>query len=208
MRHRSGRKIRVAFLIFAVLLIAAILIFQLELSPLMKDLAVTQVKNEASDAISDAVNEQIANGNIEYDKIITMEKNSSGQITALKTNMSQINQLRREILSLVNQRVLDLNIYELGLPVGNILLPSILSGWGPQIPVYVASVNNAGAEFQSSFSEAGINQTLHRIVMQVSMDVTILVAGGTKTATITQDVVVAETVIVGVVPDSFLNVGT
>ena len=72
----------------------------------------------------------------------------------------------------------------------------------------MTSVNNASADFTSSFSEAGINQTLHQILMEVSMDVTILVAGGTKKATISQTVVVAETVIVGIVPESFLNVGT
>ena len=122
--------------------------------------------------------------------------------------MAQVNQLRREILAQVNQRILDLDVYALAVPLGSVIAPGLLSGLGPRLPIHVTSVNNASADFTSSFSEAGINQTLHQILMEVSMDVTILVAGGTKKATISQTVVVAETVIVGIVPESFLNVGT
>ena len=205
MRRRRRARRYLALLAALALLVA--LFYRFRLTPLIKELAVTEVENQAS-VISDAVGAQIADGSIDYTKIITLEKNADGQITALKTNMAQVNQLRREILAQVNQRILDLDVYALAVPLGSVVAPGLLSGLGPRLPIHVTSVNNASADFTSSFSEAGINQTLHQILMEVSMDVTILVAGGTKKATISQTVVVAETVIVGIVPESFLNVGT
>lgn len=183
-------------------------VYQLKVAPLITELAVTRVENQASDAIMDAVNGQITSGTVNYDKIIILEKNEAGQVTALKTDMEQANQLRKQILDLVNQRVLELNVYDLGIPLGNVLSPTVMAGWGPRIPVSVASINNASAEFQSHFTEAGINQTLHQVVMYVSMDVDILIAGGTHKATISHPVVVAETIIVGAVPDSFFQAET
>lgn len=204
--HR--RRIRCILFFLAFVLLFSALFYRFRLTPLMKELAVTEVENQASDVISDAIGAQIANGSIDYNRIITLEKNSAGQITALKTNMAEVNQLRREILEQVNQRILDLNVYALAVPLGSVLAPALLAGLGPRIPIHVTSVNNANADFTSNFSEAGINQTLHQILMHVSMDVTILIGGGTKKATIRQSVVVAETVIVGIVPESFLNIGT
>lgn len=182
--------------------------FELRLSPMIAELAVTRVENEAADMITDAVNEQIVTGTVDYDKIIILEKNSAGQVTALKTNMEEANQLRQQVLDLVNRRLLELNVYNLGIPLGNVLSPAVLSGWGPQIPVTVSSINNASADLESQFIEAGINQTLHQIIMRVSMDVDILIAGGVRKATISQPVVVAETIIVGIVPDSFFHAET
>ena len=123
----------------------------------------------------------------------------------MKTDMERANRLRQQVLELVDERILAMNVYDLGIPLGNVVSPTVLAGWGPSIPVSVASVNNANATFESCFTEAGINQTLHQIVLQISMDLDILIAGGTHKTTITQPVVVAETIIVGVVPESFIH---
>lgn len=196
--------------IMIVLAAAALLgvLFELRLSPMLTELAITRVENEASDVITAAVNDQIVAGTVDYDKIIVLEKNSAGQVTALKTNMEQANQLRQQVLALVNQRLLELNVYDLGIPVGNLFSAAVLAGWGPKIPVRVASINNANAELESSFIEAGINQTLHQIIMHISMDVDILIAGGVRKTTISQPVVIAETIIVGIVPNAFFQTET
>ena len=163
MRRRRRARRYLALLAALALLVA--LFYRFRLTPLIKELAVTEVENQASDVISDAVGAQIADGSIDYNKIITLEKNADGQITALKTNMAQVNQLRREILAQVNQRILDLDVYALAVPFGSVIAPGLLSGLGPRLPIHVTSVNNASADFTSSFSEAGINQTLHQILM-------------------------------------------
>jgi hypothetical protein len=96
---------------------------------------------------------------------------------------------------------------DLGVPLGSLFLPEFLSGKGPSIPVQILSIRNSDASFKSHFSESGINQTLQQITMDVSVDVAVLVLGETDNFTVSSQVVVAETIIVGDVPDTFLQTG-
>ena len=171
------------------------------------DLAQTQVKNSTSDLTNDAIAKQIAAGNIAYDRIVYFEKDLQGRITALKTNMTEVNRLKTDILSIINDEILALDTSDIGIPLGSLFLPEFLSGRGPAIPVRILSIRNSDAAFVSHFSQAGINQTLHRLNMQVSVNVALLVLGSTTSFSMTSEVLVAETIIVGDVPQTFLQTG-
>lgn len=173
----------------------------------IRELAETQVKNSTSDLTNDAIAKQIAAGDIQYDRIVYFEKDLNGRITALKTNMSEVNRLKTDILNIINDEILALDTSDLGVPLGSLFLPELFSGKGPSIPVRILSIRNSDASFTSHFSEAGINQTLHQLTMEVSVDVAVLVLGETSGFTITSEVVVAETVIIGDVPETFLQTG-
>ena len=173
----------------------------------IRDLAETQVKNTTSDLTNDAIAKQIDVGIIQYDRIVYFEKDLDGRITALKTNMSEVNRLKTDILNLINDEILALDTSDIGIPLGSLFLPELFSGKGPSIPVRILSIRNSDASFASSFSQAGINQTLHQVTMIVSVDVAVLVLGQTSSFTVNSEVVVAETVIVGDVPSTFLQTG-
>ena len=182
-------------------------LFRTKFNDAIRKLSVTQITNNTSDLINDAIDEQIATGNIQYDRIVYFEKDLDGRITALKTNMSEVNRLKTDILNLINDEILALDAADIGVPLGNLFLPELLSGHGPVIPVQIIAIRNSDAAFSSNFTEAGINQTLQKITLTVSVDVTILVLGETDSFTVSSQVVVAETVIVGQVPDTFLQTG-
>ena len=171
----------------------------------VQELAQTQVKNVTSDLINDAIDRQIEDGNVAYDRMVYFEKDLDGRITALKTNMGLVNRLKTDILNIINDDILALDTDLIGIPIGSLILPELLSGKGPQIPVRVLSIRNSDGAFLSHFSEAGINQTLHQLTMVVSVDVTVLALGKTNSFTVSSEVVVAETVIVGTVPETFLQ---
>jgi len=195
-----------AVIIFAVLL-AGFLSFRGKYRQVIGELAQTQVKNTTSDLTNDAIAKQIAAGNIQYDRIVYFEKDLDGRITALKTNMSEVNRLKTDILNIINDEILALDHSDIGVPLGSLFLPELLSGRGPAIPVHILSIRNSDAVFLSDLTQAGINQTLHKLIMEVSVDVSVLVLGQTSSFTLTSEVVVAETVIVGQVPDTFLQTG-
>ena len=173
----------------------------------IEDLAQTQVKKTTSDLTNDAIAKQIAVGDIQYDRIVFFEKDLDGRITALKTNMSEVNRLKTDILNVINDEILALDHSDIGIPLGSLILPELLSGKGPAIPVHILSIRNSDANFVSHFSQAGINQTLHRLNMEVSIDVAVLVLGHTSSFTMSSEVVVAETIIVGDVPQTYLQTG-
>ena len=206
MRRFARRLIRilcVCLIVFAVLL----LLFREKYSEVITNLAETQIKNTTSDLINDAIAKQIANGNIQYDRIVYFEKDLDGRITALKTNMSEINRLKTDILNIINDQILSADTSHLGIPIGSLFLPELFSGIGPSIPVRILSIRNSDASFSSDFTQAGINQTLHQLTMEVSVDVSVLILAEITSFSVTSEVVVAQTVIVGDVPGTYLQTG-
>ena len=204
---RRGRRPIIFLLLFVFLLCSLVFAFRSKYRTNISELAQSQVENSTSDLINDAIDRQIEDGNIQYDRIVYFEKDLDGRITALKTNMSEVNRLKTAILNLVNDEILAMDTSNLGIPIGSLVLPELLSGKGPEIPVQILTIRNSDAEFTSSFTEAGINQTLHQLTMHVSVDVAVLILGQTSQFTVSTQVVVAETVIVGQVPDTFLQTG-
>lgn len=203
---KIGRLLRL-IIVLLVIAIVGIAVFRVRFNDAICALARTQVTNTTSDLINDAIDRQIEDGTIQYDRMVYFEKDLDGRITALKTNMSEVNRLKTNILNLINDEILALSTEDLGVPLGNLFLPEFLSGRGPEIPVQILSIRNSDASFSSNFTQAGINQTLQQINMQVSVDVTVLVLGETTSFTVSSQVIVAETIIVGDVPNTFFQTG-
>ena len=198
----------IGFLLFIMVLSLLMLaVFRIRYHDAIRSLSETQVKNATSDLINDAIDRQIDLGNIHYDRIVYFEKDLDGRITALKTNMTEVNRLKTAILNLINDEILALDTTDITIPIGSLLLPEIFSGRGFGIPIQILSIRNSDASFQSYFTEAGINQTLQQLTMDVSVDVSVLVLGKAESFTVSSQVVVAETIIVGQVPDTFFQTG-
>lgn len=206
MRRRIQRFFRF-LLLLAVVLAVLFVMFRNQYRDVIRELAESRVKSSTSTMANDAIAKQIADGVIQYDRIVYFEKDLDGRITALKTNIGEINRLKTDILNIINNEIMALDSSDIGIPLGDVFLPEFLSGKGPAIPVNILAVRNSDASFSSNFSQAGINQTLHQLTMKVSVDVSVLVLGQTGSFTVSSDVVVAETIIVGAVPNTFLHTG-
>lgn len=200
-------KLKIILILLLMVTVFGIFWFRANYRDVIRELAETQVKNTTSDLTNDAIAKQIADGVVQYDRIVYFEKDLDGRITALKTNIGEVNRLKTDILNIINDEILALDTSDIGIPLGSLVLPELFSGRGPVIPVHILSIRNSDAEFVSFFSQAGINQTLHQVTMKVSIDVAVLVLGQTTSFTLESQVVVAETVIVGQVPNTFLQTG-
>jgi len=193
--------------VMCLLLLMGLISFRKKYTEAIRSLAQTQVKNATSDLINDAIDHQMENGQIQFDRIVYFEKDLDGRITALKTNINEVNRLKTDTLNVINDEILALDASDIGIPIGSLVFPELFSGKGFTIPVHILSIRNSDASFESSFVEAGINQTLQKLTMHVSVDVAILVLGRTESFTVSSEVVVAETIIVGLVPNTFLQTG-
>ena len=205
--RRCFRKLFRFLIIILMLFTSALFLFRIQYNDEIRSLAHTQVINATSDLINDSIDKQILTGDIQYDRIVYFEKDLNGRITALKTNMSEVNRLKTGILNLINDEILALDSSDIGIPLGSLILPEFFSGKGVLIPVQIISIRNSDGSFSSSFTQAGINQTLHQLTMHVCVDISVLVLGKTESFSVNSQVVVAETIIVGDVPDTFLQTG-
>lgn len=196
---------RIWLLLSLVLLVLIWIWIYHTVKPLVRELAEAVVVNQASCVIHDAVDEQLRMGEIDYSSMVLLEKDIHGNITALKTNISEINRLKTQILNTVDTRLLGLDFEKIGLPLGNIILPELFSGTGPKLPVRILSVSSSDATFHNAFYEAGINQTSYQMMMDVTITVNILTPVGTEPVEVQSQVMVAETVVVGRVPSSYVD---
>jgi sporulation protein YunB len=168
-------------------------------------MASARVNYLASTAIHDAIGKGLGEGVYGYDSLIAFEKDSAGRITALKTDMLAVNRMKSYITGNVLEAIKNIGTSELGIPFGNLIGGELFSGRGPHIPVRIVPVGSVNAEFSNVFSSAGINQTRHQIMMTVNADLSILTLGDSEETRVSVQVSVAETVIVGSVPDSYAN---
>ena len=196
-----------AFLLTA-LLVALLLTGTARMKPLLESLATTRVSNTVNRIIFEAVNEAIQEGDISYEELISMEKGTEGNITAVHSNMAAFNRLQAQILDIILARIDQVSARELSIPIGTLTGSALLAGRGPRISVRMESVGSSSAKFENRFDSAGINQTNHQIVLKVDVSVSILLPGFTTATTVSTAVTVAETVIVGAVPETYTYFST
>jgi len=179
-----------------------------QMRPMLASLATTKVSNTVTRIVSEAVYEAIENGDIQYDGLVSFEKDTDGKITAVRSNMAAFNHLQSEILDTVLTRIDQVSARELSIPIGSLTGSSLLAGRGPRITVRMESVGSSEANFRNDFVSAGINQTKHQIILTVDVYVSILLPGFTTATKVQNSFIVAETVIVGAVPDSYTYFST
>lgn len=207
MSRKKRRRRRIILIVLLLVITGLILLVERHLSPYIRELARNQAVNAASNAITDAVGEMLRREDTDFSRVIVLEKDVQGHITALRTDMGQVERLKVEVLGILGGLIAEINTQQLGIPLGNLLLPDLLAGTGPVLPVKAVSLTMSNADFFSDFTEAGINQTLQTLKVKFTISLTILTTVGYETVDVDSDVMVAQTVIVGTVPETYVNLG-
>jgi len=211
---KTGRRKPGGAFILVIAVLALLLFYFLIFCPVrdyLKDLAGQVALSDATDMITEAVNRAIGEKMREekygYDYFVTLERDSEGRIAAISTNMARINALSSDILQTVidttNSGELDLDI-----PLGNLLNSNLLLGRGPDIPVKITMLTSSYADFRNELSDAGINQTRHQIILEVQVDIDVLLPWEVESTHVLCEVIIAETIIVGSVPETYLELPT
>ena len=203
---RYRRKIGFFKLLLPVLCLLALFLFlEKKAMPQLEQLATAQVSAFAHMAVNTAVEQQLERLDADYDQLVIFEKDNYGKIIALKSNMPLMNKLKAGIS---NQVLRELNSPgQLKIPMGNLLDVPFLAGRGPGIGVRIIPVSLVRVSFYNQFTSAGINQTNHRIIIDISIEIKALVPGIQTKTLVENQICLAESVIVGVVPDTYLQIG-
>jgi sporulation protein YunB len=193
-------------LMFAMLLIAAISVILLQMRPLIYKMAKTAVTDVVGTEINQVIQDETLDGSFDYTKLVTLEKDNNGNITALITNAALINTLQTKISNGVFKKVSNEIFNEIKIPMGNAVGGLLFSGRGPSFTVRIMSVADVDTAFSNSFESAGVNQTRHKIYLDILCDIDIMVPGySTETLKVKTQTCIAETVIVGKVPNIYAN---
>lgn len=200
-----GKKIKAAAVFLIALLTLLCVYAMAELKPILTNLATARVSNTVTKIVNKSVNDAIFSDGVDYDTLISFEKDAEGRITAVKSNMAEFNRLQSEILDDVLTKMSETSTKELSIPIGTLSGSALFSGRGPSIRIKMQSVGSSSARFENAFSSAGINQTKHQIMLIVDVHVSILLPGFTALTKVSNTFAVAETVIVGSVPENYTS---
>ena len=203
-RQRVG--IWLTLLVLALLAAAVSLLWHLK--PVMTSMATARVSNLVNRIVSATVNEAVENGDIDYQNFVIFEKDETGHITALRSNVAEVNRMQGQITDEILHRLSEVATSELEIPLGTLTGSALLAGRGPSLFVRMQAVGSASAAFRNQFTAAGINQTRHQIFLDVDVYMSILLPGMKTSTRVSNEIAVAETVIVGGVPDTYTYFST
>ena len=203
-RHRVLLWLTVIFALLLALTVAVVL----HMKPVVVDLATARISNAVNRIVVAAVNDAVDSGPIDYEQLVDFDKDADGHVTALRSNMAAFNRLQASIADDILQRMAEVSSTDLAIPIGTLTGSPLLAGRGPCLRVRMQSVGTATARFDNQFSSAGINQTRHRIILNVDVHVSILLPGLTTYTKVSNEISVAETVIVGGVPETYTYFST
>lgn len=202
--HRRG--IQTTISIFLGVCLAMLLIhhFDCTLRPHLVALAEARVKNEITHIANSAVSEVLSDEALGDARLITFQSTET-EVATFTTDTARLNLLRAEILNRIVCQAESLDKDSVSIPVGALTGIDLFSALGPNLPLHVHSVASADGIYRNDFSSAGVNQTLHRIMLDITVTVNLLLPGGLVTTNVTTPVCVAETVIIGQPPQTYLN---
>ena len=208
LRFTGRQRVLIWLTVIFTLLLALTVAVVLHMKPVVVDLATARTSNAVNRIVVAAVNDAVDSGRIDYEQLVDFDKDAEGHVTVLRSNMAAFNRLQASIADDILQRMAEVSSTDLAIPIGTLTGSPLLAGRGPCLRVRMQSVGTATARFDNQFSSAGINQTRHRIILDVDVHVSILLPGLTTYTKVSNEISVAETVIVGGVPETYTYFST
>ena len=160
-----------------------------------KSIATIISNNEATNVMKDHT----------YDELFTIEKDNDGNITMIKSNVIPINEIISDVAVKIQNSINERGKENIKIAIGSFTGSKLLSGRGPGIPIKISYIGNVETDLRSEFSAQGINQTLHRLYLQVDCEVSILTPYNTISEKVSNQVLLIENVIVGKIPSAYYN---
>ena len=206
-KNRSGLWGHVIRWCVILILILIALFFMLEnnISQVILDMAYADAYALAVEVLNQGVANVMKTG-VSYDDLMQVRMDGNGRITMLQANTICMNQLAAQTALAAQEALSQQENQYIYLPLGAALGVNFLAGSGPELAVKIVPVGSVSTQFATEFESAGINQTRHKIYLALKATVQVVIPTGTRRVDVATQVSIAESIIVGDVPDSFVDV--
>ena len=195
----------VIFVALVALIVLGLMRLEANLTEVVLSLAQAQARALAVKALNETADEIVLSG-VTYDQLIAVTMDSNGQIRLIQANTPEMNLLATRASASAQEKIANLEQQSISVPLGSALGMTLFAGSGPLIEVRILPVGTVNAQFATEFETAGINQTRHRISLTLTAQVELVIPTGAMEVEAVTQVAVAESIIIGQVPDSYVNV--
>ncbi len=203
-KRRIRRKFLLLLLGFFALLVLLFIYFQRNATRVLISISEATMRASTTIAVNDAVYYTLSD-EMRYEDLVTVNRDNDGNIVSVAANSLKINKIARDTASISQSNLKNLSLNGIPVPLGALTGIEAFAGLGPSIQFRIIPVSSVSCGFSSTFESVGINQTKHSIYLNVIADVSIVMPSRTENFAVATDVLVGESVIIGTVPDTYLQ---
>lgn len=198
---------RTGIIIGALILVIAVIFFVVDrqVSPLLMNVASAEVKEKISQLANECVLGVMSRSS-EYSDLVTLTTDDNGHVTYLSADSIRMNGIAYNASLAIQEELEKADEHDISIPLGSVLGSDLFSGAGPMVNVRIQPAGNVSTQYKSEFAAAGINQTRHKIVLVINTEVIIILPTASASVTVSTQITVSETIIVGTVPNNYVNV--
>lgn len=202
--NKKSTKVLCILLIIIIIVISILIYFSKNVKPVVLDYSMAEVRGIGVNAVNQAAI-IVINDELKYDDLFNIEYDQNKKVSMIKANSPNINMLARN-MSIVTQNNLNkIDVTELNIPIGTFTGINLFSGHGPDVTIKIKPVGNVLCDFKSQFIQAGINQTLHKLYIDVLVDISIILPIDDINVSVDTEILVCENLIIGEIPEIYLN---
>ena len=207
-RKSFGKKLGTKLIALALILLGLFFLADLRFRPIVETVNAYECHSAVTNIIDNAVMAELEREGADYSRLVNLTTNAEGEIISLESNVMSINRLKTGISGRIERELERISAIGIDIPIGTLVGIELLHGRGFSVGMSVEPLGYATTTISSEFTQAGINQTLHRIVIQIDAEVDAIIPGYSARVPVSTSIVAAETIIVGRVPEAYTHVVT
>ena len=194
------------FLLLLVLL-GVSLFLHFKFRPVIKAISVSKAKVISTEAVNEAILQELSENKEAYSEIVKLEKLENGELTAILSDMQKVNKLKSRVGMIIQNKFLSLKDRKISVALGTLSGIEMFNGLGPGVPMKISVSGNVSTDFKTSFSGAGINQTIYQIYLYIRTRICVMVPGCSCCEDFESSFLVSEIVVLGNVPKVYSSQG-
>lgn len=193
--------------VLAVLITAILTVCYLvkTIGPTFNQLCLNEAKSVATQIVHETIDEVMEKYG--YNDLVTLVKDKEGKIVSMQANIAIINKIISQISLKIQDKIDNTPNRDIYIRLGSFTGIKLLSGRGPKVPIRISSIGNINTEVMSEFTSTGINQSIHRIFTNITCKIEVLTPFNTISNEIEEKIILAENVIIGNIPENYLDIG-
>lgn len=194
-------------MLFLLALLGVSLFLHFKFRPVIKAISVSKAKVISTEAVNEAILQELSENKEAYNQIVKLEKLENGELTAILSDMEKVNKLKSRVGMIIQNKFLSLKDRKISVALGTLSGIEMFNGLGPSVPMKISVSGNVSIDFKTSFSGAGINQTIYQIYLYIRTRICVMVPGCSCCEDFESSFLVSEIVVLGNVPKVYSSQG-
>ena len=203
-KNHKFKRFKIIFVLICLISIGTLIYFQRNVTRVLISISEATIRSITTVAVNDAIYYTL-NDTMRYDDLISIERDSGGNVTSITTDSLKINRIARDTAYLSQENLTKMSAEGIMVPLGALTGIEALAGFGQKINIKIIPISNVECRFVSKFRQAGINQTLHSLYLEIVSDISIILPSKSTNLASTIEVLICESVIAGKIPDTYLQ---